>query len=103
MKLPSRPRLAVEPLEERSCPSVSTHLIAGRILITGNSFNLVLTEESATATTAMIKVTDNHVNRGTFAVTDGLLILLGRQQDNVELNLKGHTLPGTVLTDLGNG
>src|SRR5262249_28127668 len=103
LKNSSRPRLSVEPLEARNCPSVSAHVVAGRLLITGSSFNLNLTEESATATSAVIKVTDNHVNRGSFTVTDGVIIRLGRGEDNVEINLNGHTLPGGVAVDLGNG
>src|SRR5262245_7996829 len=94
------PRLYLEQLEKRDCPSLTITLSAGSLYVGGAPTGAVsVTEPAANKLT----VTDNGHSLGTYSVTGNLQLTLTNHPSTVTVDLGGNTFAGNITLSLGNG
>lgn len=92
---------ALELLEDRACPSIALSFSSGNLSISGTPLGaLKITGQGA----SNFKVTDGTVNYGTYSnITGNVTVTLARATSDVEIDLRGSTIGGSVTIDLGLG
>ncbi|HZY85828.1 MAG TPA: hypothetical protein VFE78_13420 [Gemmataceae bacterium] len=94
------PRLYLEQLEQRDCPSLAITLSNGSLYISGFPTGAVSVTETAAN---RLTVTDNGHSLGTYAVTGNLQMSLTNHPSTITVDLGGNTFTGNILLSLGNG
>ncbi len=95
-----RPRLGVEVLESRECPTVSLRYVAGGLFIWGRpNSDLSITGQSS----GLFKITDGTNDLGSYRITKFLDIRLSSRPGFLDIDLAGKVLAGNVYINLGNG
>ncbi len=105
-KRPTRPRL--EQLEDRQCPSLTAQFFSGNLVISGTPTGTTATGgllvQGTAAHTNNFTVLDGTRNLGTFAVSGYIMLnLTGHQNDRINVDLNGNTIPGDLTVGLGTG
>ncbi len=100
MRLPRRPRLSLERLEARACPSVTLSFVSGTLNVTGVPNGVFTISETGTNT---FKVTDGATNLPTFMGVSNISIRLSHRPDDLNVQLNASGLSGNLYMDLGTG
>jgi hypothetical protein len=98
----SRSALRLEALEDRTVPSLTASFISGSLTLSGyprGELDIVHTGPNA----GSFQVTDSGSNVGTFNILANVTLNLTYRLSDINLDLKGGTIPGNVAINLGNG
>lgn len=95
-----RYRPTFECLEGRCVPSVTARVIGDNLYLTGAPTWTLLINESAPS---VLTVTDNGHAVGTFSVFGGIIISFTKEPGDIDIDLNGNTLYGSIIVGLGNG
>lgn len=101
----SRTRLALEQLENRWCPSLTTSLRSGTLTISGAADNgsISVVQDSTTAGTIQVLDGTTPVSGSPFTSVSNVRLNLTSADDKVTLDLGGQALSGNVTANLGAG
>jgi hypothetical protein len=100
MRLLRRPRLALERLETRACPSLTLSLFSGTLNVTGVPNGTLALTETGTST---FKVTDGTATLATFAGVSNISVRLSHRPFDLNVQLNAAGLGGNLYMDLGTG
>jgi hypothetical protein len=97
-------RLGLEPLEDRSVPSLNVIFSGGNLTLTGTPTStpgiINITQNASGA----FQVQDNTTSLGTYAVTGNITSMTGNKDTTLSLNLAaGLSVPGNVTITTGTG
>src|SRR5438105_3450165 len=98
-------RLAVERLEDRWCPALTTSLRAGTLTISGTADNgsIAVVQDATTAGTFQVLDGTTAVSGSPFTGVKNIRLNLTNADDTVKIDLGGQTLAGGVNANLGDG
>jgi hypothetical protein len=94
------PRLCIELLEDRYCPSLTVQFVSGTLVLSGTPAGT--TELTITNSGGLFKVMDGSANLGTYAASN-ITLNLQHYNESITINLGGGTLTGNLLMNLGLG
>src|SRR5436309_2673996 len=100
MRLLRRPRLSLERLEARACPSVTLSFVSGTLNVTGVPNGVLTFTETGTSA---FKVTDGTASLGTYLGVSNISVRLSHRPDDLNVQLNAGGLGGNLYMDLGTG
>jgi hypothetical protein len=98
-------RPAVERLEDRWCPALTTTLRGGTLTISGTADNgsISILQDATTAGTITVDDGSTAVSGSPFTGVSNIRLNLTDADDQVKIDLGGQTLKGSVVANLGDG
>src|SRR5262245_41523498 len=98
-------RPAVERLEDRWCPALTTTLRGSTLVINGAADNgaISIVQDATSAGTIIVNDGGTTVGDGPFTGVTNIRLNLTDADDQVTIDLGGQTLSGSVVANLGDG